>query len=122
LNKNIIQKEATTETKPAGKIYTGGFLRPMHEFENELKSNDHESNGLPGKFIFKLKTAHEDNCKPLEEENNLIPVTKPKRKLYAVDATADSIVDSPFTETYGSNYREHRNENRRDNKKILLDD
>lgn len=39
-------------------------------------------------------------------------------KHYAVNATADSIVDPPFTETYDSSF----NKNKRENNKLLLDD
>ena len=43
--------------------------------------------------------------------------TRPARLRYAVDTSVDSIVDSPFTETYQSGYKQ----NIRDNRKLILD-
>jgi hypothetical protein len=51
-------------------------------------------------------------------ESKQVESLKPALARYAVDASIDSIVDAPFTETYQSNYIE----NRREHKRLLLDD
>jgi len=53
-----------------------------------------------------------DRLKKIENKQTELP--KLTRVRYAIDASADSIVDQPFTETYGSTYKANRSENRRD--------
>ncbi len=46
-------------------------------------------------------------------ENKQKESPKPTHISYAVDATVDTIVDFPFTETYESDFKENRRENKK---------
>ena len=56
-----------------------------------------------------------DRLVKLKNKQNKPP--KPARIRYAIDASVDSIVDPPFTETYQRGYKQ----NIRDDRKLMLD-
>jgi len=100
---------------------TGLEIEHQHGLINpEVTPNDLIMSGKVVIARFNDFPDYYDNTEKVK--NNLTGASVRFHKRYAVDATADSIVDPPFTETYGSSYKQNGTENRRDNKIIKLDD
>lgn len=73
---------------------------------------------ITGKIALANLNVHQDYyCHPEKMEVKQNELSRLNHIHYAVDASIDSIVDSPFTETYQSDYKE----NRRKHRNLLLD-
>jgi hypothetical protein len=83
----------------------------LPEFPSNIFEMRNEDIVLAAKQINGVKKQAEDLI--VEDPR---PVFKPHKKNIAVDATADTIVDMPFTETYEGDF----NENRRGAKILIL--
>jgi hypothetical protein len=90
-----------------------------HGIINQVTNVTNDNLVIIGKIALAHLNEYPDyyNCKKKMENKQNEP-QKRTHKLYSVDASIDSIVDPPFTETYQRDYKQ----NRREDRKLILDD